>query len=59
MLREDHIEIHKKLHKALSELSADYIRCTKKTLVETTVLEFIKWSYDQTENPSDWLEKEK
>jgi len=47
-----HIERHKELHKHLDELIADYIGCTKKNLTDTTLMEFMEWSYKQTLKPS-------
>lgn len=51
-LMEQHIARHKELHKNLDELMADYIRHTKKTPSETTLMDFMKWSYSQTLNPT-------
>ena len=48
---EEHKQRHIELHKALDELVADYIACTQKTLGETTAMELIKWSWNQTINP--------
>ena len=52
MNRKEHIVRHKKLHKSLDELIADYICCTKKMLTDTTLMEFMEWSYQQTINPT-------
>ena len=46
-----HIQIHKDLHRNLDSLVADYISCNEKGLKETSVIELIKWSYQQTINP--------
>ena len=47
-----HLERHKELHKMLDELSADFIQHTKKLLSETSLMELIEWTYQQTKNPS-------
>lgn len=49
--REDHIQRHKELHNALDELLADWITHTEGRPSETTVLDFIKWSHQQTIDP--------
>lgn len=46
--KEEHRERHIILHKMLDELLADYIMETKKTLSETSILQLMKWSYEQT-----------
>lgn len=43
---------HKQLHKSLDELSADFINHTGKLLSETTIMELMIWSFEQTKNPS-------
>ena len=52
MTKEEHIKIHKELHTNLDKLTADYIASTGKGLEETSVMELIKWSYQQTINPT-------
>lgn len=52
MDRQAHIERHKELHNSVDELVADFITNTKKRLGETTVLELLKWSHEQTQNPT-------
>lgn len=37
------------LHKMLDELVADFISKTGQRLSKTTVLNFVKWSYEQTQ----------
>lgn len=60
MTKQEHIKIHKKLHKALDELIADWVdnqpKEKYKGITETTILELIEWSCEQTKNPT---EKEK
>ena len=43
---------HAQLHKALDELVGDFINHTGGFPSKTTVLELMKWSYEQTKNPS-------
>lgn len=49
---EKHKEVHVKLHQNLDELVADFIRHTKSFPSETTILELILWSADETINPT-------
>lgn len=37
----------------LDELIADYIRHTDKRLSNSTLMELIEWSFEQTKNPKD------
>ena len=53
MTTEEHQQRHIELHKSLDELIADYISCTQRTLSETSVMEFLNWSYAQTINPQE------
>jgi hypothetical protein len=50
---EQHINRHKLLHKHLDELVADFITESGGLPSKTTVSELIKWSHEQTFNPSD------
>ena len=52
MTHQEHIERHKELHKKIDELVADYISNQEKGLEETSVMELIEWSYQQTLNPT-------
>jgi len=52
-----HIERHRQLHKALDELAADFMDCTKRLVNETSVLELMQWSYQQTESSTERLKK--
>ena len=45
----EHKERHIELHKMLDELVADFISKTGQRLSKTTVLNFVKWSYEQTQ----------
>ena len=49
----NHKGIHIFLHKCLDELSADFFVHTEKCPSETTMLEFMEWSNDQTKNPTE------
>jgi hypothetical protein len=53
MTKEEHKKRHKDLHTNLDELIADYIQHTKKLLSETSLIDFMKWSYEQTSNPTE------
>lgn len=56
MTRAEHIARHLELHRALDELLADFIRHQPldnfKSLSETTLLEFLRWSCLQTIEPT-------
>ena len=49
---EEHKKIHIALHQNLDQLIADYITCTGKLPSETRVIDLIKWSHKQCENPT-------
>lgn len=53
MTKEEHIERHKLLHKGFDELIADYISCTHSLILNKPVGELMKWSYEQTINPTE------
>jgi len=53
MDKEKHKQIHIELHKRLDELLADYISHTEKLLSKSTLLEVMKWSFQQTKNPTE------
>lgn len=53
MNRDEHIEIHKGLFKALDKLLGDFIQETHQLPSETTLMEFLDWTKEQTINPSD------
>ena len=53
MSQEEHRACHVELHKKLDELLADFIAQTGKTPSETTVMEFLTWSFEQTKNPTE------
>ena len=53
MSEQEHKERHVELHKKLDELLADFIEQTEKTPSHTTVMEFLRWSYEQTQSPTE------
>ena len=52
MTKEEHIEIHKDLHKKLDELVADFLTHTEKLPNSTTLLDFMTWAHEQTLDPT-------
>ena len=52
MTKEEHIKRHKKLHRALDELSADFMSKTGNLCSNSTILDLMKWSHEQTINPA-------
>lgn len=56
MTRENHIEAHKKLHISLDKLIACWIGTTGRMIEGTDLMEFMKWSYSQTETPACFKE---
>jgi hypothetical protein len=53
MTPEEHKERHKLLHAHFDELVADWIGHTRNLPSKSTVLELIKWSHEQTLNPTE------
>lgn len=53
MNKKEHKKRHRELHQRFDELLADFIGHTKKLPSETTLLEFMEWSYQQTKNPTE------
>ena len=51
LTKDEHIKIHKTLHNSLDQLVADFISHTGKSLEETSIMELIKWSHQQTIEP--------
>ena len=45
-------ERHEELHRALDELLACYLTETKALISNTTLMTFLKWSHQMTENPT-------
>jgi len=52
-LHNKHVLRHKELHKSFDELLADFIGHTGKLPSDTTLNEFMAWSYEQTINPTE------
>lgn len=52
MKKEAHIQRHQELHKAFDELLADFITHTGKLPSESTVMELMQWSHQQTTDPA-------
>ena len=50
LTQKDHKERHIELHKELDELIADYITVTGKRISNSTILELVQWSSQQTEH---------
>lgn len=53
---EKHKRRHYKLHRMFDELLADFIDHTHKTPSKATLMELIKWSAQQKENPTELSE---
>ena len=53
MSQEEHKARHIELHKKLDELLADFIVQTGKTPSHTTVMEFLAWSSEQIQQPTE------
>ena len=54
MEKKKHIKRHKELHRHLDELLADFLRHNNdRGLSNTTLTELMKWSYEQTINPTE------
>lgn len=51
--KEEHISRHIMLHKKLDELVADYLAETGLTASGSSILDLLKWSDNQTIEPSD------
>lgn len=48
-----HRKRHEVLHKNLDELIADFLTNTKKLPSQSTVMELLQWSFEQTKNPTE------
>ncbi len=53
MTHEEHKERHVELHKMLDELVTDFISHTGNLPSKTTLMDLMKWSYEQTKNPTE------
>lgn len=52
MTLDEHIARHKELHRSLDELIADFITHNNCNLSNTTLMDFMEWSYLQTKSPT-------
>ncbi len=50
--QQKHKERHEMLHKIFDELAADFINQTGKRLSNSTCLELLQWSFEQTKHPT-------
>jgi hypothetical protein len=57
MNKKEHIKRHKLLHAYLDELLADWIGETEGLPSKCTLMEFTRWSHQQTIKPSDRHER--
>jgi len=48
---EEHKQRHIELHAMLDELVADFIGCTGNLPSKTTVMDLMKWTFEQTKIP--------
>lgn len=53
MNKEEHKKRHISLHHSFDELLADYIDHTGNLPSQTTVMDLLKWSHEQTLNPKE------
>ena len=54
MTKKEHLERHQELHKKLDELVADFTNHNvDKQLNNTSVMELIEWSHQETINPTE------
>lgn len=52
MTEQEHRERHELLHKMFDELAADFIAQMDRRLTDTTLLELLEWSHEQTKHPT-------
>lgn len=52
MNHEEHQQRHVRLHQALDELVADYLAQTRGMPSTTTLMDLLRWSLEQTQNPT-------
>ena len=57
MNKKEHIKRHKELHKELDELVADFILETGEDLTDSSIMDLIEWSFEQTKNPNVIIKK--
>jgi len=51
--KDEHVERHAFLHKAIDELVANYMLCTGRRMGNSTVEDLVTWSHKQTLNPTE------
>jgi hypothetical protein len=56
MNQEKHRQRHIELHKALDELLGDFINHTNTGVLNLKIEELMRWSYNQTKNPTERVE---
>jgi len=49
---EEHKARHVELHRAFDELLADYITHARGSVLDHPIRDLVKWSYEQTINPT-------
>ena len=54
MNEKEHKKRHELLHKMFDELIADFIKHTSKLPSQTTLMELMSWSFEQTKEPTKW-----
>lgn len=59
MNKSEHKARHKMLHRKFDELLADFIGHTRKLPSQTSLTEFMEWSYRQTISPTPLSKKKK
>ncbi len=52
MTTDEHKQRHRQLHESLDELVADWLAQTPHLLTTASVADLVKWSYQQTLNPT-------
>lgn len=57
LTKEELIKEHKDLHRSLDRLAACYLSKNTKLLSQTTLMEFMEWSFKQTQNPECFNEE--
>ncbi len=59
MTKEEHLQRHRDLHRALDELVADFLTHNRTRMMRTTsVMDLMEWAYSQTIQPSE-IEEER
>ena len=52
----EHKREHEQLHEAVLKLAGDFMTHTGKRLRKTSMFDFIRWSYEQTQDPTEFLD---